>query len=210
MIYHAIQDPADDLSATDLAALDAQVSALQDAVTSAKGQERLLRTELASLNATISTDELRSHVRLLQSKKQELTSRLQRLDQGVVKPVSLEEKDTVDKTWAYWAKKARLRKKICLDMWAMLSEEVPEGMTKEDLWVRPILSFVFPAPASLFMIVPLCSDTTTAFVVRKIGAWRETMSPLRPVRCRSSSQYTEKYPLMTSSAQTFAVRNNAI
>lgn len=33
-----------------------------------------------------------------------------------------------------WRKKADVRKKIATEMWKMLSEEVPEGMTREEMW----------------------------------------------------------------------------
>ena len=36
--------------------------------------------------------------------------------------------------WCRWRKKADGRKKIAMELWAMLSEEVPEGTTRAEIW----------------------------------------------------------------------------
>ena len=33
-----------------------------------------------------------------------------------------------------WRKKADARRKMAMELWAMLSEEVPEGMTSGEMW----------------------------------------------------------------------------
>ena len=33
-----------------------------------------------------------------------------------------------------WKNKAETRRKIGMELWKMLSEEVPEGMTREEMW----------------------------------------------------------------------------
>ena len=115
--------------------MDAEIETLRNSITNAKAQEKLLRANLSSLNATLSTDELRAEVQVQRCQKLELEDRLKMLREGHVKPVSPEERAQVDKEWARWSTQAATRKKICMDMWAMLTEEVPEGMTREDLWV---------------------------------------------------------------------------
>lgn len=73
--------------------------------------------------------------------------RLETLRKGEAKPVSPEEKAEADRLWLQWGRRAKARKKICMEIWAMVSEELPEGMTREELWVS--LSFscgLLPVP----------------------------------------------------------------
>jgi len=135
MVYHAVQDPADAMSLEDLAAMDKEISALRENIATAKANEKLLRANLVSVNATLSTEELRSSVSILEHETKEILGRLGPLRSGNVKPVVPEEKEAVDKEWNQWSKKARMRKKICMELWDFCTEEVPEGMTKGELWV---------------------------------------------------------------------------
>lgn len=124
------------MSLEDLAAMDKELTTLRENIATAKANEKLLRANLVSVNATLSTEGLRNSVLLLEQEKNEMAGRLQALRSGNVRPVLPEEKEAVDREWAQWSKKAGVRKKICLELWAFCTEEVPEGMTKEELWVR--------------------------------------------------------------------------
>ncbi len=139
LVYHAVQDPADAMSLDDLAAMDKEIATLRDSIATAKANEKLLRANLISVNATLSTDELRSSVTLLEHEKKEVLGRLGLLRSGNVKPVQPEEKEVVDREWVQWSRKAGVRKKICLELWEFCTEEVPEGKTKEELWVCTII-----------------------------------------------------------------------
>lgn len=139
LVYHAVQDPADAMSLDDLAAMDKEIATLRDSIATAKANEKLLRANLISVNATLSTDELRSSVTLLEHEKEEVLGRLGLLRSGNVKPVQPEEKEVVDREWVQWSRKAGVRKKICLELWEFCTEEVPEGKTKEELWVCTII-----------------------------------------------------------------------
>ena len=135
IVYHTIQDPSDALSAEELSSLDSQIASLREAIALTKAQDRLLRASLNSLNASVSTGELRSNVRLQRSQKDELRGRLDMLKKGKISSVSLKETAEVDNSLSRWETLAKRRKKICLELWAMLTEEVPEGMTKDEIWV---------------------------------------------------------------------------
>ena len=136
MVYHALQDPNDAMSLEDLAAMDAEIATLRKTIATAKANEKLLRANLASVNATMSTDELRANVKLLEHDKKEILGRLGPLRAGNMKPVSPEEKEKVDKELSLWERTAGKRKKICLELWAMCTEQMEEGKTREELWVR--------------------------------------------------------------------------
>ncbi|KAL6721205.1 hypothetical protein ACLMJK_000307 [Lecanora helva] len=135
VVYHAIQEPADPLSLEDLAALDKEIAGLRDSIATAKANEKLLQANLISVNATPSTEELRSDISLLELEKKEIVERLEKLRSGNVKPVSPEEKEAVDKEWGQWSRKAGRRKKICMELWGLCTQELPEGKTRGELWV---------------------------------------------------------------------------
>lgn len=134
-MYHALQDPGDAASSEDLAAMDKELLDLREAIATAKANEKLLRAKLVTVNATMSPEDIQAGIITLESEKKELQARLGPLIAGSVKPVSLEEKDEVDRAWKGWSKKAKVRKSLCMDLWALCTEEMPEGQTKQELWV---------------------------------------------------------------------------
>ena len=122
--------------------MDKQIHDLSEEIATAKANEKLLRANLIAVNATLSTDDLRASVITLESEKKEILARLGPLRSGSVTPVSTEEKNEIEKAWKEWSRKAGLRKRICLELWDFCTEEMQEGQTKGDLWVRgPILFF---------------------------------------------------------------------
>lgn len=133
-VYHAVQDPDDAMSLEDIAAMDKDITELRETIATAKANEKLLRANLISVNATLSTDELRSSVSLLGLEKKEILARLGPLRSGNVKPVLPEEKEAVAKTWREWSRKASLRKRICMELWAISTEEMEPGKTRKELW----------------------------------------------------------------------------
>ena len=134
-VYHAVQDPDDAMSLEDIAAMDKDITELRETIATAQANEKLLRANLISVNATLSTDELRSSVSLLGLEKKEILARLGPLRSGNVKPVLPEEKEAVEKTWREWSRKASLRKRICMELWAISTEEMEPGKTRKELWV---------------------------------------------------------------------------
>lgn len=135
IVYHAVQDPEDAASMEDLAAMDKEIVALRDAIATAKANEKLLNANLVTLNATLSTEDLRAGVVALELDKQEILARLGPLRSGSIKPVSMEEKEAVDKLWNEWSRKARMRKQICLEVWAHCTENLQGEQTTGELWV---------------------------------------------------------------------------
>ena len=141
-VYHALQDPKDAISGDELVAMDKQIQQLRESIATAKADEKSLRANLIAVNATMTIGDLRISVIALESEKKELLARLGTLRAGTVKPVSPEEKDEVEKAWREWSRKATVRKKICMDLWDFCTEEMQEGRTREDLWVRIVLYHV--------------------------------------------------------------------
>lgn len=123
------------MSLEELATMDKEIATLRENIATAKANEKLLRANLISVNATLSTEELRHSVAVLEHEQKEILGRLGPLRSGNVKPVLPEEKGAVDREWSQWSRKAGTRKKICMELWEFCTEEVPEGKTKGELWV---------------------------------------------------------------------------
>ncbi len=135
-MYHALQDPKDAASVEELAVMDKEITDLRESIATMKANEKLLRANLIAVNATLSTADLRASVVRLELEKKEILARLDPLRSGSVKPVSPEEMAEVDRTWNEWSRKAKIRKKICMEVWAYCTEGLEGGQTKEELWVQ--------------------------------------------------------------------------
>ena len=115
------------MSLEDLAAADKEIADLRGTVAAAKANEKLTRAKLISVNATLSTEELHRSVSRLEVEKKEILARLGALRSGDVKPVLPEEKEAVDQAWREWSRTASSRKKICMELWAVSTEEMEPG-----------------------------------------------------------------------------------
>ena len=116
--------------------MDKDIASLRDSISLAKSNEKLLKASLANVSATLSTEEIRAIVTNLELEHTEILARSAPLRTGSVKPVLPEEKEQTERAWNQWSNKAALRKKICMEMWSYASWEMPEGKTRDDLWVR--------------------------------------------------------------------------
>ena len=123
------------MSLEDLAAMDGEIATLRENIAIARANEKLLRANLISVDATLSTEELSNGVSVLEHEIEEILRRLGPLRMGKVKGVLPEEKEAIDRERSQWIRKARIRKKICMELWDLCTEELPEGKTKGDLWV---------------------------------------------------------------------------
>ena len=134
-VYHAIQDPQNSVSEEELGAMEMEVQKLQDLIKTAKANEVILKANFIKINAELSTQDLHANITALEVDRKDVLSRLEKLRSGTMKPISLAEKETVDKSWAEWKRKAASRKRIFMDMWAVVLDGLPEGRSKEELWV---------------------------------------------------------------------------
>lgn len=118
--------------------MDQEIEAIREEMAASKSNERLLKANLATLNTTLSTEELQGAITALELEKEHLSARLLPLRSGNAKPVSSEEKKDVDEAWTQWQRQWTVRKKIAMGVWAHATEVVPEGTTKEELWVSAV------------------------------------------------------------------------
>ena len=117
--------------------MDNEIHTLREHISSAKTEEKMLKANLTNLNATMSTQDIRNGLAAIEVEKTSILQRLELLRTGSVKPVSSEERAAVDEAHKVWTRLVIVRKKICMNLWDLVTEELPEGKTKEELWVRP-------------------------------------------------------------------------
>jgi 26S proteasome regulatory subunit (ATPase 3-interacting protein) len=137
IVYHAIQDPADEATPEELAEIDREIERLRGEVGSAKEHEKALKVELAALGARVPTGELHDQVRGLEAKRQQLLEQLALLRDGSRKArmVTVEEQQRVEREWKKWQRQAIVRKRICRELWERCTEVLPEGVkSKAELW----------------------------------------------------------------------------
>ncbi|KAL8659139.1 MAG: hypothetical protein Q9226_000603 [Calogaya cf. arnoldii] len=116
--------------------MEAQIKQLQEQVRTARGYQRLLKANLASLNAASTSDDVRANVTALELEKEELSIRLEDLCTGRITAVTAEEKDVVEQTLQHWITKADARKHMFMELWAIVRDVIPEGQTKDQLWAE--------------------------------------------------------------------------
>lgn len=120
--------------------MDKEINSLRETISTIKSNEKLLRSNLASVNATMSTEELYASIQTSEHEKTELLTRLGPLRRGDTKPVEAEEKARVDRLWQHWRAKAEGRKRMALELWAMGTQGLPEGKTCREFWASCIFS----------------------------------------------------------------------
>ncbi|EEH23404.2 hypothetical protein PABG_05615 [Paracoccidioides brasiliensis Pb03] len=146
IVYHALQDAPSDSTPSKLTALDQEIENLRAQLASTKAAEKSLRSELGTLNARVSTGELRGIVGGLEREREELLVRLKPLREKDWKGegagsqvVSAEELARVEGEWREWKGRVVGRKRICREIWERCSEVLPEGMKereegRQELW----------------------------------------------------------------------------
>jgi len=111
------------------------ITTQRNEILAARAREKVLKSELAAFSNILSTTELESSVAAMESERTALQGRLAALQAGDTKPVSEEERATVETAWTTWQRHASTRKKICKDMWERCTEVLSDDQTRAELWV---------------------------------------------------------------------------
>jgi 26S proteasome regulatory subunit, ATPase 3, interacting protein len=101
-----------------------------------KSEEKGLRLSLRGRAARIPLPELKAAVNASVEQKTGMLERLNKLQSGEVKPVSVEDRQSVEQERRKWEKIANVRKKIRRDMWKAIEgtmEKDQAAQLKEDL-----------------------------------------------------------------------------
>lgn len=117
---------------------------MEEKLTTLKTDEKNLRAELATLRSKPLLSELRQDIGRLEKEKESILARLDEFHgHDSSAQVSPEKRAEVEREWKRWQRQVNMRRRICRDMWMKCSEVVPEGMTREELWVCLFFFFSF-------------------------------------------------------------------
>ncbi|KAH7369670.1 Tat binding protein 1-interacting protein-domain-containing protein [Rhexocercosporidium sp. MPI-PUGE-AT-0058] len=131
-VFWSIQDPADSASPEELAAMDISITTLRDCLPTLKANLKTHTTKLNTLRSALTAFELASAVEQIRAENQAKREKLRGLKEGVMKTVTTEEVEKVEKDLKYWAAKRFARKKAFENLEGVLRD----GMTKEDIWEK--------------------------------------------------------------------------
>lgn len=136
-VYHALQASDDSASPETLTSLDEQIKDLEERLSTLKADDKKARANLHVLTSTPLLSDLRQDIARLESEEKEITSRLvsSRENAAAVQIVDPAEREHVEQEWKRWRGLAARRERGFRELWGRCSEVVPEGMTREELWV---------------------------------------------------------------------------
>ncbi|KAK4549081.1 hypothetical protein LTR36_007537 [Oleoguttula mirabilis] len=131
IVYHSIQDEADEDGLEKLQAMDAETTRLREATTQLKAEEKELKLALREGTSQVPLPELRTSVASLEQEKAELVARLAKLKGGNLKPVSLDEREKVNAAHRKWQRAAAARKKIRHELWQVIAGQIEKDKIEE-------------------------------------------------------------------------------
>lgn len=106
--------------------MDAETTRLKDAAAALKSDEKLLRASLRDHTSLTPLPELKASVASLQQEKEALRTRLAKLKDGDVKPITPEEREKVAVAHCKWKKKVASRRRIRDELWKIIADVVGE------------------------------------------------------------------------------------
>ncbi|KAL7272100.1 hypothetical protein RUND412_005110 [Rhizina undulata] len=133
-VYHAVQNPKDSASPEELKAMGEIIEATKADNATLKSELKELQATLNSLKATPTVISLQESVALLQTEIQEIESELFPLRSGSIKPVSMEDKATVDTEYVRLERLIRVRMKQFKDFWGTICDS--NDVNPAELWER--------------------------------------------------------------------------
>nr|POF15265.1 homologous-pairing protein 2 [Quercus suber] len=131
IVYHAIQDEADEVGAESLQVMDAEIARLKDCVVALRTEEKELRLSLRDGTAQVPLPQLKMAVSALEAEEAAMRSRLADLKSGSLVPVSAEEMNQVLVEWKKWSKIAVERRKIRTMLWETIAENLEKKEAQE-------------------------------------------------------------------------------
>ncbi|KAF7715096.1 Uncharacterized protein PECH_007653 [Penicillium ucsense] len=139
IVYHALQKSSDPASPELLTALGQEITTLQEELSIIKANEKKARAALATLQAKPRLSALREEIRQLATERDAAQARVHenRSDSGDdhQPQISPAARAQLERDWTQWQRHARLRRRICRELWECCSEVLPEGVaTAAELW----------------------------------------------------------------------------
>lgn len=119
-----------------MATLDQKLEHCQEQLTTLKASEKKARAGLATLDAKPRLSDLRRDLGRLEEEQKAIQARLTALRDDDSVSISPAERVKLEQEWKQWQHHARVRRRICRDLWMRCSEVLPDNMTSQELWVR--------------------------------------------------------------------------
>lgn len=111
--------------------MDEETARLRDETTALKVEEKELRSSLREGASQVPLPELKASVTALEEEKAGLEARLEKLKDGGLKPVSVEDREKVNVEYKRWLKCAGNRRKIRTEMWKTICEGIGKAEAVE-------------------------------------------------------------------------------
>ena len=135
MVVHALQESSQSVTCEVIAALDQEISKLQEELSVIKANEKKARAALAIFEANPRLSDLRWDIQRLEEERDAIQARLADLHSEDPITISQEERDVLEQEWTRWQRDANLRRRMCRDLWGKFAENLPDNMTSQELWV---------------------------------------------------------------------------
>ncbi|KAK5690414.1 hypothetical protein LTR97_012282 [Elasticomyces elasticus] len=131
IVYHTIQEEADESGLEVLQQMDAEITRLREETLALKAEEKELRASLREGASQVPLSELKASCAALEQDKAEMTARLSKLSGGDVKPISADERNKISLDHRKWQRAASARKKIRAELWSMIADQVDKSKWQE-------------------------------------------------------------------------------
>lgn len=118
-----------------MTSMDEELQKLREQLGRIKGDEKKAQAELQTLSANPLLCELRHDNSQLEQEITSCLTFLSRNGEDDSYRMSAKEIAHASRDWKLWQKHARIRRRICLDMWHKCSEVIPGGISQKELWV---------------------------------------------------------------------------
>ncbi|KAG4304786.1 hypothetical protein PORY_001839 [Pneumocystis oryctolagi] len=136
-VYVIDQDQFENPSPEELAIMDAKIEELRQEITSLQDSNKQMKQTLQSLTAQKTTVELEEMSKDLDKKISTLSKRLNSLQSGTVRLITVEKMEEINKNYEKMRKMWKDRKAIFRNLWDAVSEGVPSPVElKERLGIE--------------------------------------------------------------------------
>ncbi|KAG5438350.1 hypothetical protein PCANB_002838 [Pneumocystis canis] len=136
-VYVIDQDQFENPSPKELATMDSRIEELRQQIATLQEKNKQMKQTLQSLTTQKTTAELEIASKELDEKILKLNDRLNSLQSGTARLITVEEKETINKKYEQMRKLWKDRKSLFRDLWDAVSEGVPSPVElKERLGIE--------------------------------------------------------------------------
>jgi hypothetical protein len=134
-VYHAKQAPREQETQADVVTQEGLLRSLKDEASALKTEEKSLKERLATLETASKVEEFEAEVLKQSSLNQRIEEEIRALEEGQTVQYSPEEAGNITRQWKELTHKATETKRMVLDLWALVVENLPDGKAATELQV---------------------------------------------------------------------------